>query len=669
MTDFKVGSQSTGSFESTGSSAFADALQRARQIAAKFTPSGGDNNSAATGTKRPLENSMDPVTDGAPDPKKPAAVNDPFGAQLAAMKQQISNTASDSTKIMNEEYRVPDRLVGLIIGRGGEQIMRLQAESGCKIQLSSESEGKLERTCVLTGTKQAVEKVKEMLDQILKRVDIQGQPEEGQIVVDMMIPGNKVGLVIGKGGETIRQLQEQTGAKMIMIQDGPQQTIHDKPLRITGLPSQCEFAKQQVMQLIAGKDQDVNVARNGDYQYGSGAQEQVMVPKQAVGVVIGKSGETIKRIQQDSGGAKIQFHLAKEDTPGEKLCMVTGTPEQVQKAVEIIHELIHSVMVRDQQFMGRGRGRGRGFDGPGGGPRFGPPGGPGMGRGRPDGDFQEVQYTVPANKCGLVIGKGGETIRNISQQSGAHVELSRAPQPNLHEKVFIIRGAAPQIEQAQHLINEKIDMRPSPGQNGPPPYPSSQYPQPYQQNQQTSQPYAPQGWGNSYPQWQTQSNDPNKDANAAAWAAYYAQYYNQQAQHQTQQPTQAQQSNQQGSQPHQTTHSMTSASGQADYSAAWIEYYRLLGMHREADMIEQQTRGNQQVIQQYGQETTEQYGQQPQPTAATHQGQGQVPATQASQNHPTGVATPSTEQQWQYSQQTPYTQQPNQYQGYGYSQQ
>lgn len=36
-----------------------------------------------------------------------------------------------------------------------------------------------------------------------------------------MIPGAKVGLIIGKNGKTIKQLQEQTGAKMVVIQDGP----------------------------------------------------------------------------------------------------------------------------------------------------------------------------------------------------------------------------------------------------------------------------------------------------------------------------------------------------------------------------------------------------------------------------------------------------------------
>ncbi|KAL2732141.1 far upstream element-binding protein 3 isoform X1 [Vespula squamosa] len=38
--------------------------------------------------------------------------------------------------------------------------------------------------------------------------------------VEIMIPDPKVGLIIGKGGETIKQLHEKSGAKMVVIQEG-----------------------------------------------------------------------------------------------------------------------------------------------------------------------------------------------------------------------------------------------------------------------------------------------------------------------------------------------------------------------------------------------------------------------------------------------------------------
>lgn len=61
--------------------------------------------------------------------------------------------------------------------------------------------------------------------------------------VEIMVPGPKVGLIIGKGGETIKQLQEKSGAKMVVIQDGPSQE-NEKPLRITGEPQKVEVKFQ-----------------------------------------------------------------------------------------------------------------------------------------------------------------------------------------------------------------------------------------------------------------------------------------------------------------------------------------------------------------------------------------------------------------------------------------
>lgn len=49
-----------------------------------------------------------------------------------------------------------DSNIFAVIGRGGEQITRLQSETGCKIQMAPESGGLPERVCTLTGSREAV---------------------------------------------------------------------------------------------------------------------------------------------------------------------------------------------------------------------------------------------------------------------------------------------------------------------------------------------------------------------------------------------------------------------------------------------------------------------------------------------------------------------------------
>ena len=47
-------------------------------------------------------------------------------------------------------------IISTVIGRGGEQISRLQNESGCKIQMAPDSAGMPDRSCTLTGSREAI---------------------------------------------------------------------------------------------------------------------------------------------------------------------------------------------------------------------------------------------------------------------------------------------------------------------------------------------------------------------------------------------------------------------------------------------------------------------------------------------------------------------------------
>jgi far upstream element-binding protein len=309
---------------------------------------------------------------------------------------------------------------------------------------------------------------------------------------EIMVPGSKVGLIIGKGGETIKQLQERTGAKMVIIQDGPGQEM-EKPLRISGDPQKVEHAKQLVYELIEDKgnpQQQQNNRGNGggggggggynnrsqDHGHGNnsygnngGDQIEVFVPKAAVGVVIGKGGDMIKKIQADTG-CRLQFLQTKNEGPGDRRCILQGSKQQVEDGKRMIEDLIDSVLRRNGG-EGGGGGGGRGGNDNWNSGNSNSSGGyqhqqsqPSMGGGGGGGSGVQVvqhqyQFIVPASKCGIIIGRGGDTIKQINQQSGAHCEMDRkASQNQTNEKTFTIKGEQHQIDEVKRLIQDKINM-------------------------------------------------------------------------------------------------------------------------------------------------------------------------------------------------------------------
>lgn len=384
---------------------------------------------------------------------------------------------------------------------------------------------------------------------------------------EMMIPGSKVGLIIGKGGLTIKQLQERTGAKMVVIQEGPDQEM-EKPLRISGDPQKVEHAKQLVYELIQDKGNDGQQQSNNrnsnsnnmqdhgaayssggggrnNMNPGGGDQIEVFVPKAAVGVVIGKEGGMIKKIQADTG-CKLQFLQTKGDGPGDRRCIVQGTKQQVDDGKRMIEDLIDSVLRRNNQSGGGNdnwNNSGSNYQQQ----QHQQNQAPAMG------GIQVVQqqyeFNVPTSKCGIIIGRGGDTIKQINQQSGAHCEMDRKKSANqTNEKTFTVKGEQHQIEEAKRLIQDKINMDIELHHIG-----SQTVTQPANgfNNQNAQNPYQ---WG-------------AVGYNQGGWD-----------------PSQAAQM------PGQQAMGGAPGSNQPDYSLQWIEYYRSMGMHQQADAIESQVK-------------------------------------------------------------------------------
>lgn len=58
-----------------------------------------------------------------------------------------------------------------------------------------------------------------------------------------------VGLVIGKGGETIKSINQRTGAYVFIPPEVRYGEVN-RSITITGLPEQCAIAKREVMDIV-----------------------------------------------------------------------------------------------------------------------------------------------------------------------------------------------------------------------------------------------------------------------------------------------------------------------------------------------------------------------------------------------------------------------------------
>jgi len=114
----------------------------------------------------------------------------------------------------------------------------------------------------------------------------------------------------------------------------------------------------------------------------------------------------IKRIQMETG-AKVQFDPINSNLGDmdEQLAIITGKPDQIRQAQLKIEGLVETALNGGNEPERGGRGPDRGgrdnYHGGGGGRGHG---------------YDEERMNVPVNRVGMVIGKGGETIRQINQQ-------------------------------------------------------------------------------------------------------------------------------------------------------------------------------------------------------------------------------------------------------------
>ncbi|CAI7868734.1 unnamed protein product [Closterium sp. NIES-53] len=75
------------------------------------------------------------------------------------------------------------------------------------------------------------------------------------------------------------------------------------------------------------------------------------------------------------------------------------------------------------------------------------------------GSSESVSIQIPNGRVGLIIGRGGETIKNLQNRSGARIQIQsdREVQPGSMERTVMLMGTKQQTDVAQELIREVLD--------------------------------------------------------------------------------------------------------------------------------------------------------------------------------------------------------------------
>jgi len=321
-------------------------------------------------------------------PKTPAKRPRSDVSEINAKRANLS-ADSDSTTF---KFCVTNNDAGSIIGKGGTAIAALRESSGAHVQLSQNREyfpGTENRVIMATGNAESVLKAFSLV--IERRFEIYETglsgakapfPEPNSIVI--LIPAAASGVVIGKGGENIKEIIAESGARVQLAnKDARIAGVEERAVTIGGTKDQQIKAGELIFSLMQETIQTStykNMSTNYGHQqpeYGhqprapayssypppqyrpyasryspapatspripqrTGAQQTItmQVPDSIVGALVGKGGKVIIEMQQQSG-AKIQISNREQMVEGttDRVVTITGNDHAVATAQYLVNQ-------------------------------------------------------------------------------------------------------------------------------------------------------------------------------------------------------------------------------------------------------------------------------------------------------------------------------------------
>ncbi|XP_042089453.1 insulin-like growth factor 2 mRNA-binding protein 2 isoform X5 [Ovis aries] len=308
--------------------------------------------------------------------EKPVTIHaTPEGTSEACrMILEIMQKEADETKLAEEiplKILAHNGLVGRLIGKEGRNLKKIEHETGTKITISSLQDLSIynpERTITVKGTVEAcasaeieiMKKLREAFENDMLAANTHSgyfsslcpphqfgpfphhhsYPE--QEIVNLFIPTQAVGAIIGKKGAHIKQLARFAGASIkIAPAEGPD--VSERMVIITG-PPEAQFKAQG---RIFGKLKEENFFNPKEEVK---LEAHIRVPSSTAGRVIGKGGKTVNELQNLTSAEVI---VPRDQTPDENeevIVRIIGHFFASQTAQRKIREIVQQVKQQEQKY-------------------------------------------------------------------------------------------------------------------------------------------------------------------------------------------------------------------------------------------------------------------------------------------------------------------------------
>ncbi|XP_042494521.1 KH domain-containing protein At4g18375-like [Macadamia integrifolia] len=324
-----------------------------------------------------------------------------------------------------------------------------------------------------------------------------GPPGASDTVYRILCPSSKIGSVIGKGGSIINALRDETRAKIRVAESVPGSderviiifsSATRKPRRYNAneddeddvlseneqepMQPHCpaQDALLKIHERIAEEDDLFGGITCEDNNETNVVTTRLLVPNNQVGCLLGKGGNIIQKLRTETS-ANIRIlpaeHLPTCAMNTDELVQISGPSTVAKRALYEVSTLLHQNPRRDNQPLN--------YPMPSGGPGFYPPGPPvgnmlpqrnpmwphqnsgahgtsrmpwmgGYGSGF-DGvppvnageasDEFSMKILCAAGRIGGVIGKGGSTVRQLQQETGARIQVDDTI-PEAEERSIVV---------------------------------------------------------------------------------------------------------------------------------------------------------------------------------------------------------------------------------------